>query len=109
MEKFKKGDQVVLGGKHFGDDTKYCTVMDVRTVGGKEQYLVAKFCAQYFSWVPAEDVMDPGEAVLSNDGDFVAHVEAQRAWKQDSEELLKYEEIFKEDYETFLKSIKNDK
>lgn len=83
MREFQNGDQVVIGGRTFGDDTKYCLVMGYKCVKGVEKYLVVKVSANYTEWVDAKYVFEPNECLLDGEVEFKQHgVEIERLQKE---------------------------
>lgn len=87
MREFQNGDQVVIGGRTFGDDTKYCLVMGYQCVNGVDKYLVVKVSANYTEWVDARFVFEPNECLLDGEAEFKQHgVEIERL-KKECEEL----------------------
>lgn len=71
--KFQNGEHVVIGGRAFGDDTKFCHVMGFREVGGHREYLIVKISANYTEWVPEAYVFEPNECLLDGEDEFKQH------------------------------------
>lgn len=87
MREFQNGDKVVIGGRTFGDETKYCLVMGYRCVKGVEKYLVVKVSANYTEWVDARFVFEPNECLLDGDEEFRQHGVEIAQLQKESEEL----------------------
>jgi len=89
MREFQNGDQVVIGGRAFGDETKYCLVMGYQCVNGVDKYLVVKVSANYTEWVDAKDVFGPNECLLDGEVEFKQHGVELAQLQKESEECGK--------------------
>lgn len=109
MRKFENGDQVVIGGRHFGDETKYCTVMAYREVGAQKEYLVVKVSATYTEWVPERYVNDPNEMLLDGNDEFLQHGVEMEKLCEERKVLIEREEKKECEVSTGTASLKRSK